>query len=78
MKKTNIYGFGYLEPGDLTSELLDMDQRRFLAIENNVQHLYTIFGNGVLEESGATDPSWEIQFSTNTSAQVQISKLYFV
>jgi hypothetical protein len=74
MKKTNIYGFGYLEPGDLTSELLDMDQRRFLAIENNVQHLYTIFGNGVLEESGATDPSWEIQFSTNTSAQVQISK----
>lgn len=74
MKKTNIYGFGYLEPGDLTSELLDMDQRRFLAIENNVQHLYSIFGNGVIEETGSAEPSWEIQFSSSNSLEVQISK----
>jgi hypothetical protein len=73
MKKTNIYGFGYLEPGDLTSELLDLDQRRFLAIENNVQHLYAIFGNGVIEESGSSEPSWEIQFSSSNSLEVQIS-----
>ena len=59
MKKTNIYGFGYLEPADRTGELLDMDQRRFQAIENNLLHLYTIFGNGVLEDGSTA--SWLIQ-----------------
>ena len=65
MKKTNIYGFGYLEAGDRTSEVLDMDQIRFLAIENNLLHLYTIFGNGVLEDGNTS--SWLIQPPTDTT-----------
>jgi hypothetical protein len=74
MKKTNIYGFGYLEPGDLTAELLDMDQRRFYAIENNVQHLYKVFGNGVLVETGGiVSASWEIRPSTNNDLTVYIT-----
>ncbi len=65
MKKTNIYGFGYLEAADRTGEMLDMDQIRFLAIENNLLHLYTIFGNGVLEDGNTS--SWLIQPPTDTT-----------
>ena len=65
MKKTNIYGFGYLEASDRTGEMLDMDQIRFLAIENNLLHLYTIFGNGVLEDGNTA--SWLIQPPTDTT-----------
>ena len=65
MKKTNIYGFGYLEAADRTGEILDMDQIRFLAIENNLLHLYTIFGNGVLEDGNTA--SWLIQPPTDTT-----------
>ncbi len=74
MKKTNIYGFGYLEPADRTGELLDMDQRRFQAIENNLLHLYTIFGNGVLEDGNTA--SWLIQppiDATSTTLSVYIT-----
>ena len=74
MKKTNIYGFGYLEPADRTGELLDMDQRRFQAIENNLLHLYTIFGNGVLEDGSTA--SWLIQppvDATSTTLSVYIT-----
>ena len=65
MKKTNIYGFGYLEAADHTGEILDMDQIRFLSIENNLLHLYTIFGNGVLEDG--TTSSWLIQPPSDTT-----------
>ena len=65
MKKTNIYGFGYLEASDRTGEILDMDQIRFLAIENNLLHLYTIFGNGVLEDGNTA--SWLIQPPTEST-----------
>ena len=75
MKKTNIYNFGYLEAGDQTSEFLDLDQKRFLAIENNIQHLYSIFGNGVIVETGAiSTASWEIRNSGDRNkAQIFIT-----
>ena len=75
MKKTSIYGFGYLEPADRTGEILDMDQRRFLALENNLLHLYKIFGNGVLEDNLTNSgSSWRIvEPSDLTSLSVTIT-----
>ena len=75
MKKTSIYGFGYLEPADRTGEILDMDQRRFLALENNLLHLYKIFGNGVLEDNLTNSgSSWRIVEPSNlTSLSVTIT-----
>lgn len=59
MKKTRIYGLGYFEAGDRTSELLDIDINRFQTIDRNIYHLYSIFGNGVLTDKIPT--SWELR-----------------
>lgn len=73
MQRTDIYGFGYLEPGDRTRELLDLDQRRFLAIENNLKAIYTIFGNGIIvpelaegDTNVAAKAVWVIQSASSS------------
>jgi len=82
MQRTDIYGFGYLEPGDRTRELLDLDQRRFLAIESNLKAIYTIFGNGIIvpelaegDTNVAAKAVWVIQsaFSGADGLYIRIS-----
>ena len=51
---TNIYRLFYLSPGQNTSHVVAEDQKRFLAMETLIFHLYSIFGNGVLN-------GWEIR-----------------
>lgn len=51
---TNIYRLFYLSPGQNTSHVVAEDQKRFLAMETLIFHLYSIFGNGVLS-------GWEIR-----------------
>ena len=60
MEKTPYYGLGYLVPNQQVGDVMDMDERRFRAIESLTQHLYTIFGNGVLDDD-PNNPSWRIQ-----------------
>jgi len=60
MEKTPYYGLGYLVPNQQVGDVLDMDERRFRAIETLTQHLYSIFGNGVLDDD-PSNPSWRIQ-----------------
>lgn len=71
MNKTPIYGLGFVQVGDQTSQMLDMDQVRFQTIENNLYHLYTIFGNGVFDADPST-PSWILEPVPGDTSGTQI------
>ena len=60
MGNTDIYKLGFLEAYQKVGEVIDMDERRFRAIEAQTYALYTIFGNGVLDDD-PLNPSWRIQ-----------------
>ena len=60
MAQTAIYGLGYLEPYENVGDVLDMDARRFQAIESQFLNLYTVFGNGIIDND-PLNPSWLIQ-----------------
>jgi hypothetical protein len=57
---TEIYKLGFLEAYQKVGEIIDMDERRFRTIEAQTLALYTIFGNGVLDDD-PSNPSWRIQ-----------------
>lgn len=60
MGYTDIYKLGFLEAYQKVGEVIDMDERRFRTIEAQTYALYTIFGNGVLDDD-PLNPSWRIQ-----------------
>ena len=60
MGQTNVYKLGYLEAYQSVGEVIDMDERRFRTIEAQTYAIYTIFGNGVLDDD-PLNPSWRIQ-----------------
>jgi hypothetical protein len=72
MEKTPYYGLGYLVPNQQVGDVLDMDERRFRAIESLTQHLYTIFGNGVLDDD-PSNPSWRIQSIAGDTSNILIT-----
>jgi len=57
---TDIYKLGFLEAYQKVGEVIDMDERRFRTIEAQTYAIYTIFGNGVLDDD-PLNPSWRIQ-----------------
>jgi hypothetical protein len=59
MGKTSIYKLGYFEPGMNIGEELDLDELRFTAIDTQTLALFSIFGNGVLDDD-PDNPSWYI------------------
>lgn len=60
MGNTDIYKLGFLEAYQKVGEVIDMDERRFRTIEAQTYAIYTIFGNGVLDDD-PLNPSWRIQ-----------------
>lgn len=60
MGNTDIYKLGFLEAFQKVGEVIDMDERRFRTIEAQTYAIYTIFGNGVLDDD-PLNPSWRIQ-----------------
>ena len=60
MGYTDIYKLGFLEAYQKVGEVIDMDERRFRTIEAQTYAIYTIFGNGVLDDD-PLNPSWRIQ-----------------
>lgn len=60
MGNTDVYKLGFLEAYQKVGEIIDMDERRFRTIEAQTYAIYTIFGNGVLDDD-PLNPSWRIQ-----------------
>lgn len=72
MGKTPIYKLGYFEPNQDVGAELDLDELRFKAIDTQTLALYSIFGNGVLDEDPA-NPSWYILSIPNDYNNVLIT-----
>jgi hypothetical protein len=72
MGKTPIYKLGYFEPNQDIGSELDLDELRFKAIDTQTQALYSIFGNGVLDDDPA-NPSWYILSIPNDYNNVLIT-----
>ena len=53
MGKTPHFQIDFLEPYQFTNQDVNMDQRRFTTIDNNMYALFQIFGNGII----VTDPT---------------------
>lgn len=71
MGKTPIYQLGYLEAGQSDYDL-DLDERRFRAIENQTYALYELFGNGILDDD-PDNPSWRIDSVPSSTSQISIT-----
>jgi len=78
MAKTQIYGLGYLQAFEDVggSGDIDMDELRFKSIENQQYGIYSLFGNGIREDTdqfGNPIPSWLIENVAGSSNRVLIT-----
>ena len=75
MNATPIYQLGYFIPNMTVGNNLDLDKNRFETIENQLQNVYNIFGNGILavyDEVGKQVSSWLLSAVPNEKT-VQVS-----
>ena len=71
---TPIYNLGMLQPYQEVGQVLNMDQLRMQTIERQLQWIYTLFGNGIIDNNPLS-PSWQIQTvpGDTTGTKIQIS-----
>ena len=75
MNATPIYQLGYFIPNMTVGNELDLDKNRFVTIENQLQNVYNIFGNGILavyDQVGKQVSSWLLSAVPNEKT-VQVS-----
>lgn len=74
MGKTPIYKLGYIEPRQKTAEIPTLDRERFETMERQLKWLFSLFGNGIIEDDPVS-PSWRIQnvAGDTSGTQVQIT-----
>ena len=74
MGKTPNFQLDYLEPFQFTNQDINMDQRRFTTIDNNLYALFQIFGNGIIVNNPTQFPLYvEIQPGAAATQYIEIS-----